>query len=217
VRVRRACFDARVLARSLVVLTWLSLVACGAAPAGGPAGGAGQGGQGGEGGQSGGGGQGGEGGAPVPKTPCEAFCDRVTHRCDDYPQYPGEASCVAVCETWPEGAGHDNESTLACREHHLEETLSDPASHCAHAGPSGGGACGSPCESFCALALALCPEAYDAASPCLPACDLFDDGGVWSSSTSAGDTLQCRFTWVVRAVSDAEACAHVGVESPACL
>lgn len=150
------------------------------------------------------------------KSPCESFCDRAVHRCDEYPQYPGEASCVAVCETWPAGDGHDAASTLACREHHLEETLSDPATHCAHAGPSGGGACGSPCESFCALAGLFCEGVYADAPSCLEACASLDDGGVWSSTTASGDTLQCRFTHVVRAALDASECASVGVDGGAC-
>jgi hypothetical protein len=85
-------------------------------------------------------------GGPPPGA-CGEYCTTVTTNCTGAnAQYASMAECMAYCARarWPEGtAGDMDGNTIACRIYHGgAPAASDPATHCPHAGPSGGNVCG---------------------------------------------------------------------------
>ena len=165
------------------------------------------------------GGDAGDGG-PAVTLDCNTYCNEIDKNCTGvYEQYPtvdgGSASCLASCKSFPLGTLADTggQNTLGCRIYHAgAPSATLPATHCQHAGPSGGdttpsddvegsdagidpspGVCGSACASFCDLVMSACTGAnlqyggsYDA---CFRTCKTFPilpvatDGG-----TDAGPT-----------------------------
>uniref|UniRef100_A0A6B2LX38 Uncharacterized protein n=1 Tax=Arcella intermedia TaxID=1963864 RepID=A0A6B2LX38_9EUKA len=66
----------------------------------------------------------------------QAFCT------GQYQQYADVGACVNVLASKPENAFPMFFSdTIVCRANHLPMTTVDPALHCPHVGPTGGGAC----------------------------------------------------------------------------
>jgi hypothetical protein len=103
---------------------------------------------------------------------CNDYCRVVMVACDgERKVYDDTDTCVAVCEALPQGINSDNTgNTAACRQYHSYNSLLDPSSHCAHAGPGGSGHCGEGdgvgnCESYCTLAKAACRSLYDSTFP----------------------------------------------------
>ena len=81
---------------------------------------------------------------------------------------------------------------MGCRLSHALVAAESPDQNCAAAGPSGGKVCGSYCDGYCSLMLAICPSVYEDQSTCSAACqgmtvlpDTYQFGG-------SGDNLQCR-------------------------
>src|SRR5690606_16475090 len=97
---------------------------------------------------------------PVQEVNCTDYCEAVTGACTDaYAQYTNNDACLAVCQTasWQLGTANDTGgNTLGCRTYHAAAAAADPATHCGHAGSSGGNVCGSWCEVYCELALNAC-------------------------------------------------------------
>ncbi len=130
---------------------------------------------------------------------CAAYCAAIQAACTgDNAQYSSEADCVEYCTNvaaFELGAdGDQTGNTVGCRSYHAGvASTTDPDVHCAHAGPTGGAACGTWCENYCHLAEKNCTEdnalyADDAA--CATACEAFRTDGVIGDAT--GDTVQCR-------------------------
>jgi hypothetical protein len=79
---------------------------------------------------------------------CAYYCGLVTTNCtDEFAQYNDMADCMSYCDAagWDVGVEADTEGpTLGCHIYHAGVPAAGaPEVHCDHAGPSGGGVCGS--------------------------------------------------------------------------
>ena len=137
-------------------------------------------------------------GAPDPAT-CEKYCAQVTASCTgSNAQYANEAACVAYCSDEakiPLGTDADvSGNTVGCRTYHATvASVTDPALHCPHAGPSGGDQCGSWCEVYCGLASTNCTDAnalFVSESACASSCGTYPTDG--DMGATEGDSVQCR-------------------------
>jgi hypothetical protein len=86
-------------------------------------------------------------GIPVTgRAECVTYCDAVSGACSAAnAQYNSKEDCVAYCNAsnWPKGTdGEQAGNTVACRTYHAGVAAGAPEVHCPHAGPSGGGVCG---------------------------------------------------------------------------
>ena len=155
----------------------------------------------------------------APATPsCEEYCTLVTDHCtDDNAQYSGVAACEAVCAAMPLGdVGDELGNTVGCRTYHAIAAAEAQDPHCPHAGPSGAGVCGSPCESFCTLAAGLCTDAdqqFADTEECVAACMMYPI----DSDAIDGDTFACRmYHLTVAALQPDVHCPHIVLDSPVC-
>lgn len=148
-------------------------------------------------------------------TACATYCTGIQTTCTGANvQYADEASCLAACSTnnkWPDGtAGAVSGNSFACRSYHLGAAASDANTHCIHAGPTGGGACGSLCENYCQLAMSNCTganEIYTDNAACMTACEGLTTLG--DVGDTAGNTVQCRIYHLgVAGSSSANATTH---------
>lgn len=192
------------LSKSLILVLSLTLAACG-------------GGGGDDGGNGGGDGPDAsvpgapDAGAP-PGTPgdgvsgaeCESYCGAIMSNCTGAnAQYGSMEECMELCGSagWSAGAaGAADDNTLSCRFTHASElAASDPEQHCASAGPTGGGVCGSLCESYCAYSAKYCGEthSFEDTRQCVLACDKLvpQDG----DPTADDNSVQCRLRSVLEA------------------
>ncbi len=175
------------------------------------------GGAGGQGGSAGSAGQGGSAGS----TACDAYCDSVQTNCAGAnAQFPSKAACVKACAFIPEGAPSDQSgNSLACRTYHAGAAATDATQHCPHAGPSGAGVCGTPCEGYCNLMIGVCTTEFTDYSECTTKCDAFTgkDATDYNTSFVSGDSLNCRIYHATVAASDPSGgtdtlhCPHAGV------
>ena len=134
----------------------------------------------------------------VPGT-CAEYCDKITMNCSgENEQFGSRDACIDYCEnigSWDAGLTSDTEgNTIGCRTYHADGPASaDPAAHCGHAGPSGGGVCGTYCENYCQLSANTCTGAnalYASDAACATACAGFASTG--SPGDAEYDTVQCR-------------------------
>ncbi|MFT6399296.1 MAG: hypothetical protein ACJAYU_004061 [Bradymonadia bacterium] len=155
---------------------------------------------------------------------CEAYCSIMGDACGG--EYLDSDACLNYCESagaFPVGTNADTSgNTIGCRIYHAGVASGlegdENALHCGHAGPSGGGVCGTWCENYCDLALNTCTgdnELFPDGDECLAACGEFSDGG--AIDDAAGDTVQCRVYHLGVAGSDGETsaathCPHGGTD-----
>lgn len=150
--------------------------------------------------------------APAAPT-CENYCKAVTMSCTGAnSQYADEAACVSYCKNLaklPAGTAADTSgNTIGCRTYHANAAMTDPATHCGHAGKTGGNVCGTWCDNYCQLAAANCTgtnELYSKAADCTTACATAASTG--KAGDTSGDTLQCRIYHLGVAGTDAPAAA----------
>ena len=137
--------------------------------------------------------------------PCDVYCTGMTEHCDG--TYPDDAACRRACAGFPRGEeqGH----TLECRQY-LVDLSAAFAVDCDAAGPGGGGVCGGRCEVYCELATRYCADAWDGGPDCIETCESWRAGGV--DGDIAGDTVECRTSWVTQAIADEAACGNAGPE-----
>lgn len=144
---------------------------------------------------------------------CEDYCTEINANCTGgNVQYGTQEECLAACGAMPRGQDTDTTGdTLGCRNYHLGFTGGDPALHCAHAGPSGGGACGNWADVLCRQVTQSCTgdnKQFDSQGECsglmsdVPATGAFGDLN--------GDTIQCRATHMQVATGDQAHCDHAG-------
>ena len=153
---------------------------------------------------------------------CAQYCTVMDDHCqDDLRQYPGVAVCESVCGLMNPGSEGDAlGNSVACRSHHalLAAEMADP--HCMHAGPSGDTTCGSPCESFCSLALAACSDdvrPWADADECIADCEEWNPEPRYSAEAPDADTYACRLHHLTLASLQPEIhCSHLGPDSPVC-
>jgi len=162
----------------------------------------------------------GAGGSDDGGSACAEYCDAIESSCSGpETQYADRQVCLDVCALWPEGSAEPTqENSLGCRMHQAELAGIEPEVHCTLAGPAGGGECGSTCESFCAIMMAVCtPETaadhYPDTETCLADCLTVTDEGEFSTDSSqgysSGLTVQCRLYHVAAATQDpGRHCSH---------
>jgi hypothetical protein len=134
---------------------------------------------------------------------CAEYCNKIEMACTGngdggagHAQYAGLADCNAYCSmvaAWPAGmGGATSGNTIACRTYHAGAAVADPATHCPHAGPTGGNVCGGWCENYCYLMAKNCTgthAVYDMAT-CLQSCATIPTNG--QPNDTSGNTVQCR-------------------------
>jgi hypothetical protein len=143
---------------------------------------------------------------------CAQYCDKIALSCaafdgGSFAQYADTAACNAWCTTaagWPAGVnGAQSGNTIACRDYHAGAAAANPAVHCPHAGPTGGGLCGSYCENYCQLMARNCTGAnavYDMTT-CMSKCAMIPTNG--NANDQAGNSVQCRIWYLGQAATDA--------------
>jgi hypothetical protein len=165
---------------------------------------------------------------PDPVASCADLCAALDTHCGGVDQqFPDAASCEAVCETYPEGMSDDVAgNTRGCRLSYAADDMAgaDPATHCVRAGPVGTAPpvdvgdpvyCGSPCENFCDLAVAVCTETYLTLNDCLKECAAFDFTEAYAVDATTG--FACRMAELTAASTDGLRCTNIVTDSPTCI
>jgi len=151
---------------------------------------------------------------------CMMYCAQIMTNCTGKnAQYVSAETCAGVCATFRPGSDGDvSGNSFACRLYHTGAAGMDANTHCVHAGPSGGGACGEPCEGFCTIAGAICPTEWPDAPTCASECAGFDGSEPYDAGDVSGDTLACRLYHLTVAATDpAVHCAHTVAMSAPCV
>ena len=157
---------------------------------------------------------------------CEAYCTSIMANClGEVAQYGTMESCMGACAGLDLGTGADMAgNTVGCRTYHAGVAATDPATHCAHAGPGGAAVCGDNCEGFCAIAMSACTGAdqqYADEAECMTDCATFADTEPYDVSDTSSNTLACRLYHLTVAATDAASatahCGHITSASPVCV
>ena len=156
---------------------------------------------------------------------CENYCNFQSACDNDFPQYSTVGPCLSVCEKMPLGTMTDmTGNTVGCRTFYAieaGENTADQETNCRRAGPSGDGACGGICESFCAIAQQACVddnEAFSSTVECLDACELWNTEPNYDANVPEADTYACRLKHLTYAtVLPGTHCSHVAAVSPVCM
>lgn len=126
---------------------------------------------------------GGPGCAPAGDDPCPQYCEEISTKCSQWPQYDADPDglrladeCLSVCQYIPpvgEGTGPQG-NTLDCRR---EQLRAEPINRTACFAAGRGGedlpdsalqdTCGSKCEAYCSLMENLCPILFDRFAPAI--------------------------------------------------
>lgn len=149
---------------------------------------------------------------------CTAYCNTIQAACTGAnAQYTSTATCVASCMHFPAGTmGATSGNSLACRAAHAQLAQGDPNTHCVHAGPSGGGVCGTACEGFCAVASAVCAADWPTAT-CATDCAMVQAMPPYNATITSGDSIECRLYYATLATTDPTTnCPETGQNSGAC-
>jgi hypothetical protein len=110
---------------------------------------------------------------------------------------------MTVCQAFPVGLDTDvGGNTLGCRAYHAGAAPTNTSLHCPHAGPSGGGVCGSICEAYCNLTKFGCNGTntlYPSHDSCMAVCaKMYQNGSIGDLS---GNTVQCRVSHAAQAAA----------------
>ena len=154
-----------------------------------------------------------------PGVTCAAYCMTIQPACSGANgQYISMQTCTSSCMNFPPGsAGDQSGNSLACRAYHAMLAQSDPVTHCVHAGPSGGGVCGNPCDGFCSLVATECPTQYPSASACATTCASFAAAPAYTDNVQTGNSLSCRIYAATLASTNPSAhCADTASASATC-
>ncbi len=140
---------------------------------------------------------------------CGGYCKAVMEACPgELAQYGSAKDCADFCgqiAQWSPGkVGDLAGNTTGCRLHRATLAKAGQAkAHCPPAGPTGGGACGTWCDNYCALAAIGCSGAkalYADEAACQLACKAFPTAGAPGDTT--GDSVQCRTNHALAAAAD---------------
>ena len=146
---------------------------------------------------------------------CAEFCAGMASQCTGGDrQWATQALCQAHCGVMPVGGAADTSGdTLSCRTYHLGNVATLGVSHCAHAGPTGAGICGTACDAYCDVFEAACHTHLAGSYPyadraaCLSTCAGFAANGAIVSTS--GNNVQCRLYHSTVALGDpAGHCGH---------
>lgn len=134
-----------------------------------------------------------------PAATCTDYCTTVTSNCTGtLAQYTSMQECLSYCDGigWELGVADDVETgknSVGCRQYHAGAAAQDAATHCPHAGPSGGNVCGTWCTVYCDNLETNCvgdDAQYADRTACEAACAGLPTTG--AANDTAGDTVQCR-------------------------
>ena len=149
---------------------------------------------------------------------CPSYCATMMTACTGaLAQFGNMQNCLDTCGAWTVGTmGETSGNTLACRVSHVDLAKTSPADHCEHAGPAGGGTCGTICEGFCTLVTAECATEWPDANACATACGNFTSTPPYKAP-STGNTAQCRLYHGTMAASQPNPhCGHTAAVSTTC-
>jgi len=128
---------------------------------------------------------------------CEAYCNITKKACVGAAAiFSLDPVCMAACAAFNmSGTIADTAGNTAfCHLYHAGAALADPATHCAHASPSGNGVCGSKCENYCQISSQTCTgttnKLYADMPTCLGFCGTIPTAGNYSDQ--AGNSVDCR-------------------------
>ena len=161
---------------------------------------------------------------PTPAT-CMDYCGLMSACNDDFPQYGVTGPCLEVCAHMDLGnIGDQTGNTIGCRMNYAinaSEGGAEKEANCRRAGPTGGGACGSPCESFCEIIDSLCVDAnqqFSTVTECLDACAQWPDMPLYDANVPEADTYACRMKHLTYAsLAPNTHCSHAQDVSPVCM
>jgi hypothetical protein len=152
---------------------------------------------------------------------CTGYCEGIARTCNSNPQYDSNATCFAYCQFMPGGSAA-TANTLACRAEALARfDRARPTTSCLAAGPGGDlgalHACGSPCATFCGMALRICPAVFADTTACMNECASFPSRPVYSIPNMDANTYGCRLFYLTQAALRADLhCGKIGASSPVC-
>jgi hypothetical protein len=141
---------------------------------------------------------------------CDNYCNVLESACSgDNSQFKDRSACMSSCQYYPANAAETSTSddSLQCRRNRAELAQINPSVHCANAGPTGGGVCGTGCSFYCEVTQAACStdttRLYPNAGACNAACvaaswtdaegntvSAGNDDKPWTHLT--GNSLACR-------------------------
>jgi hypothetical protein len=165
--------------------------------------------------------------AAVKALTCAYYCSTIQAACTGaVQQYAADADCMHTCAKFTPGAlDQTTGDTLGCRIYHAEAAMTSASTHCVHAGPTGGGMCGTAtpdyCAVFCPLENAICPSAYPATGNGRCAgnagCPSIASNPPYSSKDTNKNDIQCRFYHLTAAATNPSVhCPHTVVASAVC-
>jgi hypothetical protein len=141
-----------------------------------------------------------------PSPACQYYCATMRDRCPLV--YPPGDDCLATCAAygWLPGQREMADTTVECRtgEALLATTPSNTLMQCYHAGPTGGGFCGSLCLNFCTAAARICPNLFPDGgfNRCFATC--LEPNGHLAFRSDSGNTLDCRIFWMGEAAKSTD-------------
>ena len=158
----------------------------------------------------------------VVKPNSTTYCQTLQYNCNGtgVTQFGSEAICSATAMGYPtsltDSAVAINTNTLGCRQYHAQAALSDPTLHCKHAGPSGGGVCGTSSQAWGNMANKACNDTSVSllAVTLGAAIDTVVAPGSapYSVLEASGNTQACRIYHLsVAAIDPATHCTHGSV------
>jgi hypothetical protein len=129
----------------------------------------------------------GGGGFDASDLSCNYYCTNIIATCKTTNnQFEDMATCMSMCANYPNdaGAGIQTGDSLACRMYHLGAAMSDPVTHCPHAGPFGYGVCGTLCNDFCEQDFATSGPCAGDNYPGLDACHTYCNGAAGADAAA---------------------------------
>jgi len=144
---------------------------------------------------------------------CAAYCNTIFTACSGAnKQYPDNTTCMAVCGKLPLGTDDAATAgnTVGCRQYHAGVAVATPATHCIHAGPSGGDVCGTLCDAYCNITLSSCTGTnsfFGSSALCMAACSGFNKTG--TIADVGGNSAFCHLYHAGAAIAAPDAhCQH---------
>lgn len=158
---------------------------------------------------------------------CPQYCDAVLASCTgDLRAYENRPQCLKTCGLMTQGKeGDTGVDTVGCRLSHAK--IGQSKDECRKASAFGGDACGSHCDTFCAIVDANCiqpalaDKPYPSRSTCFEQCGAFTYDAARGEGTAqpfnGGNTLNCRMFHLLLSLDDREGhCPHAAKVSATC-
>ena len=153
---------------------------------------------------------------------CADYCGVIQPACTTTnQQYPSDSECLHTCAAIRTS---DPNSLPSCRIPHAMLAMTDPVTHCPHAGPAGDVVCGLNCDNFCAIAQTVCTgnnQQFTDATDCKAKCTLYPVPARYTTAVATGDTFACRMFHLTLATVDATSaathCPHIAPASAVCV